>query len=69
MWHVVPFCKIIEICLEFAHRTKNKNISNYRYIGISILWIDHKYINKYFGKKLSISLKLIKSHENVRKIL
>ena len=40
--------------------SKDVNIDNYKYIDISILWI--------FKKKVFIDLKLIKIHENVRKI-
>ena len=42
---------------------KDENIGNHGYIGISILRI-YQWI---FWKKISISLKLLKTHENVRK--
>ena len=56
--------------------TKDENIDNHRCIGNSILWIYQGYTG-YIGdildiskdilkKKMSIDLKLIKIHENVR---
>ena len=44
---------------------KDENIGNHGYIGISILWI-YRWI---FWKKKSVGLKLLKTHENVRKTL
>ena len=42
-------------------RSKDKNIGNHGYIGTSILQI-------YWKKKNLVGLKLLKTHENVRKI-
>ena len=44
-----------------------ENIGNHGYIGTSILWIYRRYIDGYFGKKLSVDLKLLKTHGNARK--
>ena len=46
---------------------KDENIDNHGYIGTSILRICWRYIDGYFGKKTSISLKLIKIYKNTRK--
>ena len=45
---------------------KDENIGNHGYIGTSILRIYRRYIGGYFGKKYW-SLKLLKTHENVKK--
>ena len=44
-------------------RSKDENIGNHGYIGTSILRI----YRQIFWKKISVSLKLLKTHENVRK--
>ena len=49
--------------------TKDENINSHRYVGTSILRIYRRYIDGYFEKKILMSLKLIKIHENIRKIL
>ena len=54
----------------FNFDTKDKNIGNRGYIGTLILWIYRiyqRYIDGYFGKKISIYLKLIKIYKNIRK--
>ena len=43
-----------------------ENIGNHGYIGISILQI-YRIYRWIFWKKISVSLKLLKTHENVRK--
>ena len=43
--------------------SKDENIGNHGYIGTSILWI----YQRIFWKKILVSLKLLKTHENVRK--
>ena len=43
--------------------TNDENIGNHGYIGTSILQI----YRRIFWKKISIGLKLLKTHENVRK--
>ena len=40
---------------------------NYGYIGTSILRIYRRYIGGYSEKKISIDLKLLKTHGNARK--
>ena len=40
---------------------------NYEYIDTPILWIYHRYIGGYFGKKYDV--KLIKLYKNIRKTL
>ena len=52
--------------------TNDENIGNHVFIGISILQIYRRYIGyigQIFWKKISVSLKLLKTHENIRKIL
>ena len=46
--------------------TNDENIGNHGYIGTSILRIYRRYIGEYFGKKYWC-LKLLKTHENVKK--
>ena len=55
--------------MTLKHASKDVNIGSHRYIGTSILWICWRYIDGYFGKKISISLKLIKIYikKNIRK--
>ena len=47
--------------------TQDENIGNHGYIDTSILRIYQRYIDGYFGKKILIGLKLLKTHENIRK--
>ena len=47
--------------------TKDENIGNHGYIGNSILRIYRRYIGGYSEKKISIDLKLLKTHGNARK--
>ena len=54
-------------------KSNDENIGNHEYIGTSILriyrryiWIYRRYIGGYFGKKYWC-LKLLKTHENVKK--
>ena len=53
--------------------TNDENIGNHGYISISILWICQiywSYIDGYFEKiYISMGLKLMKIHENIRKPL
>ena len=53
--------------------TNDENIGNHGYISISILWIYQiywSYIDGYFEKiYISMGLKLMKIHENIRKTL
>ena len=57
------------MCMVPIHvgRSKDENIGNHGYIGTSILRIYRRYILRIFWKKISVSLKLLKTHENVRK--
>ena len=49
--------------LYFYSISKDENIGNHGYIGISILRI----YRQIFWKKISVSLKLLKTHENIKK--
>ena len=57
-WHVT---------FVIVGKTKDENIGNHEYIGTSILRIYRRYIGGYFGKKISVGLKLLKTHGNARK--
>ena len=49
---------------------KDENIGNYGYIGnliLRIYWIYRRNMDGYFGKKILIGKKLIKTHKNVKK--
>ena len=48
-WHVT---------FVIVGKTKDENIGNHEYIGTSILRIYRRYIGGYFGKKISVGLKL-----------
>ena len=48
---------------------KDENIGNHGYIGNLILRIYRRNIDGYFGKKILIGKKLIKTHKNVKKNL
>ena len=53
----------LQFALKDTFITNDENIGNYGYIGISILRI----YRRIFWKKISIGLKLLKTHENIRK--
>ena len=53
--------------MEKAILSKDENIGNHGYMGISILRIHRRYIGEYFEKKISISLNMIKIYKNIRK--
>ena len=65
---------IVMLCSTFSQNESgavvpynDENIGNCRYISILILHIYQRYINKHFEEKKSISLKLIKTYENIEK--
>ena len=56
----------LQFALKDTFITNDENIGNHKYIGTSILQI-YRIYRLIFWKKISISLKLLKTHENVRK--
>ena len=57
----MSYLSLFNHCMELL--IKDENISNYGYIGASILRI----YRQIFWKKISVGLKLLKTHGNVRK--
>ena len=55
---------------KFKLQGNDENIGNHGYIGnliLRIYWIYWRNIDGYFGKKILIGKKLIKTHKNVKK--
>ena len=55
------------ILCPILYKSNDENIGNHGYIGTSILRIYRKYVDGYFRKKISVDLKLLKTHGNTRK--
>ena len=54
---------------KFKLQGNDENIGNHGYIGNLILRIYRRNIDEYFGKKILIGKKLIKTHKNITKNL